>query len=173
MTKYFEVDEQYHTFDTLSTATGIKRSTLVQRFKRGLRGADLTAIVPAKTDQTIMVDGLTLTQVAHRFGINYQTLLLRHKRGVNLTSSKDVLTVSVDGQDVSLYELSKRHPVSYQTLRQRYMAGKRGDDLTHCTHTVMGVEMTFEQIDMMFDVPVATLLRRHQAGARGDKLLDD
>ena len=104
---------------------------------------------------SVKVNGVqyaTLTEVAEAYGIEYQTVAERYRRGKRdaelvkpvraiaqktKTISPSAIKVEVNGVVYdSLTALQKDYPyISLVSISKRYKAGKRGEELIHCPKT--------------------------------------
>lgn len=93
-------------------------------------------IVPVSAKHIkLEIDGVldSVGNWAKKFGITETTLRMRLKRGADLVkgdawASKDY-EAKIFGVVKTLQEWSEREGIPYSTIKNRYIAGKRGEDL--------------------------------------------
>lgn len=105
---------------------GISRSTVDKRRKGGK-----PLSTPPKEQRRRVVEGLTLYEIAEKYGVSYNTVASRYGRGIRdlqglvqrTRASVDRCTMYVEG--MSLSDISKQYNVRYNTLVDRYKKGVR------------------------------------------------
>lgn len=129
------IDGQQMTLGEASAEYQVKPSTVINRYKRGIRGPELVQTVKRVTSGPIVLeDGQTLSELAAKTGIDYMTLWQRYqagKRGAELSvqPKRKRFMVDYQGRTWTLLELSRAFHVPVGTLRNRVKQGESGDNL--------------------------------------------
>lgn len=84
--------------------------------------------------------------------------------------------IDFHGKQIEIMELSKEFGVPWSTIRNRYEAGYRGDDLVaKRLNPVMfhGEQTTLAEIAIKFQLPYELIKSRYSEGKRDDELVQD
>ena len=174
---------EYKSFETAGKALGLPSSTLLNRYRRGLRGRDLL-----KNSYGIVILGTeyqNFSAASKKFGVNSVTLRDRYNRGLRdndlvAPPRRKNICIQVRGKKFSsVRALADHFGMSYGALSARYLHGIRGEDLLANVETTARIPISIlgKKFDCLadaarhFGLGKSTVARRYREGLRDEALI--
>ncbi|HFI0164179.1 TPA: hypothetical protein ACGORW_002011 [Streptococcus suis] len=185
--------KKYKTLSEIANDFGLVEMTLRDRYNCGLRDGDLLYHKKPKQKKFPGVEIYgkfygKISDIAKDFEISSRVIRDRYKKGIRgeelvapleFEISHRFKGATIRGTEYkSLSAISKAFDIPEITLRGRYKAGKRDDELIETYRasfpgvTIRGrFYSSIKEIAETFDLPVITLQQRYKKGARGEDLI--
>ncbi|WP_421362604.1 hypothetical protein [Streptococcus suis] len=185
--------KKYKTLSEIANDFGLVESTLRNRYHAGLRDGGLLYHKKTKYKKFpgVEIQGRfyeKISDIAKDFEISSKVIRDRYRKGVQgkelvapveFEISHRFAGATIQGIEYkSLSAISKAFDIPEITLRGRYKAGKRDDELVETYRasfpgvTIRGTfYSSIKEIAETFNLPVITLQQRYKKGARGEDLI--
>lgn len=173
------------TFAELSKRTKVNRTTLIMRYKNGIRGEDSWKSSASRSVHSVDYHGKTisLSELSDITGVPYITLLKRYNKGFRdeellnppktVKGKHPVILVDYYGKQLTLSELSRITGIPYATLNLRYNKGDIGEELWKPVEIEVdyyGKSVTLRELAKITEIKYNTIFARYDNGDRGERL---